>query len=87
MKPVGGSIPASARMSSTSTPSQAVSNFDQVVTQWMSRVILLCGSALNSAQFQIFTGLTPSFSVKVQSSVLMRGVGPADKTGKSATTC
>ena len=82
MKAVGGSMPASARMSSTSTPSQAVSNFDHAVTQWMSRVILVCGSALNSAQVHFLTGRGPCLSVNVQSSVRTRGVGPAESTGK-----
>jgi len=71
-------------MSSIDTPSQNVSNFDHVVTQWMSRVILVCGSALNSAQFHVFTGLTRSFSVKDQSSVLTRGVGPSRKDREAA---
>ena len=86
MKGVAGSIPASAKMSSTSTPSQAVSNFDHAVTQWMSRVIFDCGSALNSAHDHSATGLARTFSVNVQSSVEMRGLGPADSTGKSSVT-
>jgi hypothetical protein len=71
-------------MSSTSTPSQAVSNFDQAVTQCMSRVIFDCGSALNSAQVHSLTGLARSFSVNFQPARSTRGVGPAESTGKSS---
>ncbi len=86
MNAVGGSMPASAKISSTSTPSQAVSNFDHAVTQWMSRVILVCGSALKSAHDHSATGLARTFSVNFQSSIEMRGLGPADSTGKSSVT-
>ena len=82
MKGVGGSIPASARRSSTSTPRQGVLSFDHFVTQWMSRVILVCGKAMNSSQVQRFTGRGPTFSVNDQSAVDSRGVGPAERTGK-----
>src|SRR5215207_623866 len=54
---------------------------------WMSRVILVCGRASNSAQFHFATVRGPTFSVNVQSSVLIRGVAPADKTGKSEMIC
>src|SRR6266699_7113132 len=74
-------------MSSTATPSQAVLNFDHEVTQWMSRVILVCGSALNSDQLHALTGRGPTFSVKVQSAGSIRGVGPAVSTGKLSTRC
>ena len=79
-------MPAAARMSSISTPSQAVSSFDHLVTQWMSRVCSVCGSALNSSQVQFATGFGPTFSVNDQSSVLTCGVGPAESTGKSAVS-
>src|SRR3954452_22929264 len=72
-------------MSSTATPSQAVLNFDQAVTQWMSRVILVWGSALNSNQFHILIERGPTFSVKVQSAGSIRGVGPAVSTGELST--
>src|SRR5262245_7048934 len=74
-------------MSSTVTPSQAVFSFDHEVTQWMSRVILVRGSALNSDQLQALTGRGPTFSVKVQSTGSIRGVGPAVSTGKLSTGC
>src|ERR1044072_3879551 len=69
-------------MSSTATPSQAVLSFDHEVTQWMSRVILVRGSALNSDQLHALTGRGPTFRVKVQSAGSIRGVGPAVSTGK-----
>src|SRR3954469_15036903 len=74
-------------MSSTATPSQAVLSFDHEVTQWISRVILVRGSALNSDQLHALTGRDPTFSVKVQSAGSMRGVGPAVSTGKLSTRC
>src|SRR5256885_8928802 len=74
-------------MSSTATPSQAVLSFDHEVTQWMSRVILVRGSALNSDQLHALTGRAPTFSVKVQSAGAIRGVGPAVSTGKLSTRC
>src|SRR3954463_12294542 len=74
-------------MSSTATPSQAVLSFDHEVTQWMSRVILVRGSALNSHQLHALTGRGPTISVKVQSARSIRGVGPAVSTGKLSTRC
>src|SRR6185312_471185 len=80
-------MPAPSRRSSISTPLQRVSNLDQVVTQWMSRVSSVWGSALISAHVQLRTGFGPIFRVKRHSSVATRGVGPADNTGKSVTRC
>src|SRR4051812_21027765 len=74
-------------MSSMATPSQAVLSFDHEVTQWISRVILVRGSALNSDQLHALTGRGPTFSVKVQSAGSIRGVGPAVSTGKLSTRC
>src|ERR687886_543959 len=37
---------------STETPSHAVPSFDHDVTQWMSTVMLSCGSACSSSQLQ-----------------------------------
>src|SRR5512140_2943364 len=82
----GSSMPAALNTSSTSTPSQDVSSFDHLVTQWMSRIWWLLGRALNSAQFHLATGFGPTFSVKDQSPRLICGVGPADSTGKSAVS-
>src|SRR5262245_33384976 len=78
-------MPAAAKMSSTRTPSQAVSSFVHFVTQCMSRVAMDWGSALNSAQFHLAMGFGPSFSVNDQSDVDTCGVGPADRTGKSCS--
>ena len=47
MKSVGGVRSAAAKKSSIGTPSQSVSSFDHLVTQWMSRVQVVCGRALN----------------------------------------
>src|SRR5262249_52347104 len=66
---------------------QTVLSFDHEVTQWMSRVILVRGSALNSDQLHALTGRGPTFSVKVQSAGSIRGVGPAVSTGKLSTRC
>ncbi|KGJ12668.1 hypothetical protein IT40_00625 [Paracoccus versutus] len=57
-------------------------SFDQDVTQCMSRVIFVIGRALNSVQFQAFTGRGPILSVNFQSPGSMFGVGPAVRTGK-----
>src|SRR5918994_1237773 len=54
----------------------------------MSRVILVCGRARNSAQVQRFTGRGPTLIVNDQSPSETRGVGPAERTGKlSVTDC
>src|SRR3954464_10931378 len=74
-------------MSSIATPSHPVLSFDHEVTQWMSRVILVRGRALNSDQLHALTGRGPTFSVKVQSAGSIRGVGPAVSTGKLSTRC
>ena len=68
-------------------PPKRVLNFDHEVRQWMSRVILVCGSALNSDQLHALTGQGPTFSVKVQSAGSIRGVGPAVSTGRLSTRC
>ncbi len=69
-------MPAAARRSSTVTPCHSVSNFDHVVTQWMSVVTRVCGSALNSSQVQVLTGRGPTLSVKRQSARSTKGEGP-----------
>src|ERR1700727_11646 len=53
----------------------------------MSRVILVCGSAPNSDQLQALTERGPTFRVNVQASDSIRGVGPAERTGKPSTRC
>src|SRR5215218_5180978 len=52
----------------------------------MSRVSLVCGRALNSAQVQRFTGRGPTLSVNDQLSSETRGVGPAERTGKPSVS-
>src|SRR6266699_2442704 len=70
---------------STETPFQVVSSFDHLVTQWMSLVTISDGSAANSLHVQRFgSSISPSIE-KVHWSRLTRGVGPADRTGKSFT--
>src|ERR671916_443484 len=68
-------------MSSIRTPVHGVFSLDHLVTQWMSRVILVCGRAWNSAQVQRCTGRGPTLSVNDQSPSETRGVGPAVSTG------
>src|SRR5580700_8008824 len=52
----------------------------------MSVLIVVCGSASNSAQFHLPSADPASSRPKVQSSGAIRGVGPADSTGKSVVT-
>src|SRR5258705_10896700 len=82
----GSSMPAAENTSSIRTPSHGGSRFDHLVTQWMSRIWWVFGSALNSAQFHLATGFGPTLRVKDQSPRLICGVGPADSTGKSAVS-
>src|SRR4051812_44205629 len=52
----------------------------------MSTVNVSCGSARNSSHVHVGGSSTSPSIVNVQSSVAVRGVGPADSTGKSSTT-
>src|SRR5207247_3903688 len=71
---------------STPTPFQVVSSFDHLVTQWMSFVTVSVGRAWNSFQVQrLGSSISPSME-NVHWSTSTRGVGPADRTGKSVTT-
>ena len=71
---------------STDTPFQVVSSFDHLVTQWMSLVTVSDARAENSFHVQrLGSSISPSI-VKVHWSRFTRGVGPADRTGKSVTT-
>src|SRR5205085_1857688 len=76
-----GSDPSSSR--STGTPRHSVSNFDHLVTQWMSRVTTSLGSARNSSQVHERASPTAPATVKLHSSSGVCGVGPAESTGKS----
>src|SRR5215831_4962133 len=78
------SIPASSV--STETPRQTVSSFDHLVTQWMSRVISSLGRARNSSQVQPRGSSSSPAIEKSHSPGAVCGVGPADRTGKSAVT-
>src|SRR5438034_1990192 len=74
---------ASERSVSIEMPSQTVSNLDHFVTQWMSFVVVWRGSAVNSSH--VHRALRPSaaLTVKSQAASGVRGVGPAERTGKS----
>src|SRR4051794_33280120 len=67
-------------------PVQVVPSLLHFVTQWMSTVNVSGPSTSISSQVQE-TGSSPRPSiVSVQPAVLVRGVGPAESTGKSGTT-
>src|SRR5918997_2636674 len=83
----GASRPAAFSRASTVTPSHSVSSLLHLVTQWMSTVMRVFGSAWNSAQDHLASSEPPCWRAKLQSSGRVRGVGPADSTGKSAVTC
>src|SRR5262245_49378356 len=56
----GSSMPAALNTSWTCMPSQGVSSFDHLVTQWMSRSWWVLGRALKPAQFHLATGFVQS---------------------------
>src|SRR6266702_8387938 len=72
---------------STDTPFQAVSSFDHLVTQWMSTLMSSVGRLLNSSQAHVFGWSISPLMVKVHFARSTRGVGPAERTGKSLTVC
>src|SRR5919202_3483004 len=70
---------------STETPSHLVSSLDHLVTQWMSLVISSEGSPINSSHVQrLGSSISPTME-KSHSSRGVRGVGPAESTGKPST--
>src|SRR4051794_25503724 len=71
---------------STLIPANQVSNFDQVVTQWMSPRYSERGSACASSQVQVVGAATRPSTVMLQVSGVMRGVGSAVSTGQSSPT-
>src|SRR5688572_5024261 len=77
---------ASASSVSTETPSQIVSSLDHLVTQWMSALMATCGSAWNSSELHRATGPSAPRRTKSQLVSGVRGVGPADSTGKSGVS-
>src|SRR5215218_8192437 len=67
------------------TPSHLVPSFDHLVTQWMSFVICSEGSWLNSSHVHLLgSSISPTME-KSHSSSGVRGVGPAESTGKPST--
>lgn len=72
-----------ARSVSSDTPSQVVPNLDQRVTQCRSTVTVSVGNSRKDFQSHRCKTLLPSSIANFQRSSEMRGVGPADKTGKS----
>jgi len=66
---------------STETPSQTVSSFVHLVTQWISLVISSLGSARNSSQVQRRGSSTSPTIEKSHASSGVCGVGPAESTG------
>src|SRR4051794_19058082 len=69
------------------TPVQVVPSLDHLVTQWMSTVTVSEGSAVNSSHVHDTGSSTAPLIKKLHSSSGVCGVGPADSTGKSRTTC
>src|ERR1700730_3328333 len=74
-------------MVSIDTPVHKVSSLVHLVTQWMSTVKLSLGSLRNSSHVHRFGSSTSPTIDSVHSDSGTRGVGPADRTGKSLTTC
>src|SRR5688500_3724980 len=73
---------ACSSRTSTLTPLKTVSNFDHVVTQWMSPVNVDPGSAWISSQVQVVGVSTSPSTVMVQVAVSTRGVASAVSTGQ-----
>src|SRR5215218_10708914 len=76
---------ASSRVS-TLTPANHVSNFDHVVTQWISPRYSDGGSACAWSQVHVVGLATRPSTLMLQVSGAMRGVGSAVSTGQSAPT-
>src|SRR5262249_40655852 len=75
------------RRVSSVTPFQRVSSLDHLVTQWMSTVTSVAGSAWKAAQVQRPSSRRAESSrTSDHVSGATRGVGPADRTGKSLVT-
>ncbi len=79
-------MPALSRRVSIVTPLQRVSSLDHLVTQWMSVVSSVCGSARISSQLQDARISPLSSMLNVHSLRGVLGVGPADSTGKPFST-
>src|ERR671927_190229 len=70
---------------SMETPSHLLPSFDHLVTQWMSFVISSEGSCLNSSQVHLLGSSISPTTAKSHSSRGVRGVGPAESTGKPSS--
>src|ERR671932_2477287 len=70
---------------STDTPSHLVPSFDHLVTQWMSVLISSLGSVRNSSHVHRLGSSTSPTIEKSHWSRRVRGVGPAERTGKPST--
>src|SRR3954447_23279846 len=70
-------------MVSRETPSHDVPSFDHRVTQCRSTVKVSVGKSRNDFQSHLRRTFVPSSITNSQRSSDTRGVGPADKTGKS----
>src|ERR671927_522280 len=70
---------------STEIPSHLVPSFDHLVTQWMSFVTSSEGSCLNSSHVHLLGSSTSPTMEKSHSPSGVRGVGPAESTGKPST--
>ena len=81
-----GSSSTRSRSVSTLTPSQRVSSLDHLVTQWMSTTNVCVGNWANSAHDHATGSRTSPSTLKLQRSSGVRGVGPAESTGKSRVT-
>src|SRR4051794_26604900 len=68
--------------SRTRTPRQVVSSLLQRVTQWMSTVTSVCGSAISSSQESCSSSSTWPKSWKSQVERSIGGLGPTVRTGK-----
>src|SRR5438270_2480084 len=76
-----------ARSVSTDTPFHLVSSFVHFVTQWMSTAISSCGSLRNSSHVHFRGSSISPTMLNDQPARSGLGVGPAESTGKSVTTC
>src|ERR671921_40842 len=78
-------VSTSSRSVSTETPSHLVPSFDHLVTQWMSFVTSSEGNPLNSSHVHLLgSSISPTME-KSHSSRGVRGVGPAESTGKPSS--
>src|SRR4051812_8211570 len=77
---------ATSSSESTLMPPNRVSNFDQVVTQWMSPRYSAPGSACASSQLQVVGFSTSPSTLMLHVSGVIRGVGSAVSTGQSPPT-